>query len=114
MSQPFSLAEVFGTFCSLLLLCPQGKAGSIQTPLPADVAINKAAGRGGHVLVTLRVGTGEELPFLVDTGTTMTILNKSLEPKLGQQLGTATFGTLHGLEKDNVYAHQISIWEMLG
>ena len=52
--------------------------------------MNKDAGRGGHLVVTLRLQSGEELPFLVDTGSPMTVLDKSLEPQLGKCLGTET------------------------
>ncbi len=56
--------------------------------LPADVSMNKEAGRGNWLFVTLRLESGEELPFFVDTGMTLTLLDKSLEPKLGKRLGT--------------------------
>src|SRR3954463_15488645 len=36
--------------------------------LPANVVINKEAGHGGHLMVMLRLESGEELPFEVDTG----------------------------------------------
>jgi len=42
------------------------------------------------VFVTLRLEDGEELPFFIDTGTIITLLDKSLEPKLGKCLGPIT------------------------
>jgi len=44
----------------------------------------------GHihgVFVTLRLADGEKLLFLLDTGRPNTVLDKSLEPKLGKRLG---------------------------
>jgi len=52
--------------------------------------MNKEAGRGGRLIVTLRLEDGEELPFQVDTGAPITVFDKSLEPKLGKRLGTTT------------------------
>lgn len=73
-----------------LLLWRSPAAGlSIQPPLPADVAMNQDAGRGGLLVVKLRLESGGELPFIVDTGSSITILDKSLEPKLGRRLDTA-------------------------
>jgi hypothetical protein len=87
--------RIVGLFASILLLCscatePHSSAVTPRPALPANVTMNKEAGRGGHLFVTLRVETGEELPFLVDTGAPMTLLDKSLEPRLGKCLGTQT------------------------
>jgi hypothetical protein len=54
------------------------------------VTINKRAGHGGHLMVMLRLESGEELPFNVDTGAPATVFDKSLETKLGKRLGTTT------------------------
>src|SRR5262245_56886340 len=64
---------------------------SIHRQLPSEIAINKDAGHGNWILVTLRLDSGEELPFMVDTGAADTFLDKSLETKLGARLGTTTF-----------------------
>jgi len=53
--------------------------------------MNKDAGRGGFLFVTLRLEDGAKLPFIVDTGSPATYLSKSLESKLGNRLGTWTF-----------------------
>jgi hypothetical protein len=50
--------------------------------------MNKDAGSGMWLFVTLRMESGEELPFFVDTGTTSTAVDKSLEPRLGKRLST--------------------------
>jgi len=54
--------------------------------------------------VSVRLETGEELPFFVDTGTSSTFLDKSLEPKLGKPIDTATFQSWGHKKKVNVYA----------
>jgi hypothetical protein len=93
--------RTFRKLCTVALLATvlqpcscatEPRPAGITVPLkrPVDAAMNKEAGRGGHLLVTLRLGSGEELPFLVDTGAPMTILDKSLEPRLGKCLGTHT------------------------
>jgi len=56
---------------------------------PAEVPLNKDAGRGDCLRVKLRLEDGEELLFMLDTGRPNTILDKSLEPKLGKRLGTS-------------------------
>src|SRR5207244_10946810 len=61
---------------------------SIRPSLPADASLNKGAGRGDELYLTLRLETGEELLFVVDTGSPCTVFDKSLEPKLGKRLGT--------------------------
>jgi hypothetical protein len=83
-----------GIFLSLLFLCscattPHPSAIVPASELPADVSINREAGRGGYLIVTLRLADGEGLPFMLDTGATSTVFDKSLEPKLGKCLGTA-------------------------
>jgi hypothetical protein len=90
-------------FVCMLLLCscatrPPSSGVVPPLPLPTEVTINKDAGRGDHLLVTVRLESGAELPFLVDTGSPMTLLDKSLEPQLGKCLGTVTlsnFGTTY-------------------
>jgi len=71
--------------------------------LPADVSMNKEAGRGNWLFVTLRLESGEELPFFVDTGMTLTLLDKSLEPKLGKRLGTGRVMHFDGTSEAGIY-----------
>jgi len=98
-----------GFFLNLLLLCscattPKSTAIVPATELPAEVSINNDAGRGGFLTVPLRMEDGEELLFLVDTGSPWTLLDKSFEPKLGKRLGTQTAASLSDKWKSNVYA----------
>jgi hypothetical protein len=60
--------------------------------------MNEDAGCGSLLFVTLRLESGEELPFMVDTGSPVTVFDKSLESKLGKRLATAAtlnFGDKH-------------------
>lgn len=78
-----------GTLLCLLFLCSPAAEISKQPPLPPDVPMNQDAGRGGLLIVKLRLESGGELPFILDTGSSMTILDKSLESKLGRRLDAA-------------------------
>ena len=73
---------------SLLLLgaCATRRHGN----LPAPITFNKDGGRGGLVIVTVRLESGKKLPFAVETGSSTTVFDRSLEPQLGQRLGTGT------------------------
>jgi hypothetical protein len=93
-----------GAFLSLLLLCSCGTENSIRPRLPAEVSMNEFAGRGGWLIVTLRLESGEELPCVLDTGTSDTMIDKSLQPKLGKSLGTATFQSWGVKETNSMYA----------
>src|ERR1039458_3362578 len=55
-----------GQLLSLMFLCSCAPENALGATLPADVPINQEAGRGGWLVVTLRLESGEELPFLVD------------------------------------------------
>src|SRR6266571_1082903 len=76
---------------------------SIRPSRPADPLLNKGAGRGDNLFVTLRLETGEELLFLVDTGSPCTVLDKSLEPELGKRLGTTKVKWPGGKASGSVY-----------
>lgn len=94
---------------SLLLLCscastPDATVFVPASELPADVAMNKGAGRGGHLTVTLQLADGEESQFVVDTGCPITFLPKSWESKLGKRLGTETFQNFETKRKTGIYA----------
>jgi hypothetical protein len=66
--------------------------------------MNKDAGRGNWLFVTLRLESGEELPFFVDTGMTLSVFDKSLTHKLGQRLGTATINQFGITREGGIYA----------
>ncbi len=66
--------------------------------------MNELAGRGGLLIITLRLESGEELPMMVDTGTTDTLIDKSFEPRLGKPHGTAVFQSWGSKEKLTFYS----------
>jgi hypothetical protein len=87
--------KALALFACVALLCscstmPNWSANdSVRPPLPADASINKGAGDDDFLYVALRLESGEKLLFLVDTGMPYTVLDKSLESKLGKRLGTS-------------------------
>jgi hypothetical protein len=85
----------------VFLFCVRAIAGD---QLPAEVAINKEAGRGGHLIVKLRVGSGEEVPFLVDTGAPITVLDKSFERMLDERLLTVELRSSLGVQQSGMHA----------
>ena len=76
----------------LTLLCSCATQNPNRSQLPADVTMNKNAGHGDFLMMTLRLENGEQLPFLVDTGTSITLFDKSLAPQLGRKIGDASMG----------------------
>ena len=93
----------------LLFLCscattPEPSAITPASELPADVVMNKEAGRGGWLFVTVRLESGEELQFLVDTGAFITVFGKSLEPKLGKRLVLFKSESVLGKQESGIYA----------
>src|SRR5581483_10630198 len=84
---------------SLFLLCSCATERSGRRQLPQDVDLNREAGRGGLVFVNLRLKRGEELPFIVDTGSPGTLFDRTLLPKLGFRLPLGTWSVPFGNEK---------------
>src|ERR1700722_8599952 len=79
-------------------------ADSVGPLIPHEVTINKDAGRGNFVFVTLRLESGEEWPCMVDTGSPITVFDKALEPKLGKRLKNGTLSMGWTKQKCGVYA----------
>jgi hypothetical protein len=73
---------------SLALLC----SCAIRPPLPSEASMNKGAGNGDQLILMLRLGSGEELPFAVDTGGCLTVIDESLTNKFEQHYGRAVGG----------------------
>jgi len=86
-----SSANIWFFLGCLLMLCSCATENAGHPGLPAEVSMNPEAGRGGWLIVTLRLAGGEALPVLLDTGCPVVSFDKSLEPKLGQRLDTGTF-----------------------
>lgn len=87
-----------------LLLCSCAAENLVHSQLPATVSMNKDAGRGGLLMVVVRLADGEKLPLVVDTGSPLTVLDKSLEPKLGKRLDTTTLLNFGVTQDAGVYA----------
>jgi hypothetical protein len=66
--------------------------------------MNQDAGRGGWLMVVVRLADGETLPLVMDTGAPMTAFDKSLEPKLGKRLDTGTLLNFGVEQTVDVYA----------
>lgn len=93
-----------GPFLGLMLLCSGTPENALGSTLPVDVPINQEAGRGGWLVVTVRLESGEALPFVVDTGTSGTLFDQSLEPKLGKPIGKTVSQSWGVLQTNSVYA----------
>ncbi|HYG24152.1 MAG TPA: NPCBM/NEW2 domain-containing protein [Verrucomicrobiae bacterium] len=72
--------------CLLICSCATDQPSQ---PLAVEVPINRDAGRGGLLIAMVRLQNGEELPFVVDTGASGSLIDKSLAPKLGNPIGSA-------------------------
>jgi hypothetical protein len=101
--------RALGIISSLLLLCscaakPHASAIVAATELPAEVSINKDAGRGNFLYVPLRMEDGEEFQFMLDTGSAATTFDKSMEQKLGKRSGKGTSLGWEGSGKVESYA----------
>jgi len=92
-----------GLFMSLLL-CSCATENPAQSRLPATVSMNQDAGRGGLLMVAVRLADGEKLTLAVDTGAARTMFEKSLEPKLGGRLETTTLLNFGVIQDVDVYA----------
>lgn len=71
---------MFGLAAGLLMLGRCGLGQDIS--LPPETPFNASAGRGDLIWLNLRSDTAEDYPFGVDTGATVTVLDKSWERKL--------------------------------
>lgn len=87
MKKPFALG-IAGLFLGWLLFFAGAAESCAGGALPADVPINRDAGRGNWLIVTVQLGSGQELPMVVDTGAGGTLLDESLAPILGKRLGS--------------------------
>jgi hypothetical protein len=87
---------VFPCFCSI--------ENALASAFPEDITLNKDAGRGGMIFVTIRLDDGEKLPFVLDTGCPTTCLDQSLESKLGERVRTETLWAFGVRSQINVYS----------
>jgi hypothetical protein len=98
---------VCANLTALSVPCRAAAADDSGAPeLPPGSVLNEKAGSGEPILLKLRLGAGEEMPFVVDTGSSVTILDPSLEPLLGARVKTEPLGRPLGGEnkREGVYA----------
>ena len=67
-----------------LALAPRVTA---QIALPAEQPLNPGAGKGDFIYLTLRVNNHQDALFILDTGSSLTLVDNSLVPELGESLG---------------------------
>src|SRR6267142_2732617 len=96
MARIFKFPGLFCTFLAASQACLTAAAALAHPSLPDEVTINTDA---GQLFVTLRLESGKELPFVVDTGAPITVIDKSFEPMLGKRLGTTLVGMVGGDQK---------------
>ena len=89
---------------SALVFVSCASTASSPPQLPGEVKMNASAGRWGLLLVTLRLEGGQELPLVIDTGSSWTLFDKSLEKKLGRRLGTETLSSWSGRTEATAYS----------
>jgi len=80
------------TACLVCLLGMFLRSAAVGAEPAHEFSINQDAGcggwfEGGWLTVKLRLETGEEVAFMVDTGSPVTVLDDSLKSKLGKQVG---------------------------
>lgn len=86
---------------ALLSSCTTGNPA--RRVLPAETSFNQEAGHGGLILVNARLASGEELPFIVDTGAPFCLVDKSLEPRLGKPLQHYDLHSMYGVSTTQLY-----------
>src|ERR1700744_6100287 len=96
------LIVFYGWFCLAVCVCAMGKG--TDAGLPGTMEMSKDAGRGDLLFVNMRLNDGPELPFVIDTGSPITLIAKSLEPQLGKQLGTRLFWNFGRGQSVGIYA----------
>src|SRR3974390_3347968 len=87
MSSPRLQIQLIGLCFVTLWSCSCAGPSPAVSRLPPETSFNPNAARGDFLYVKVRMESGEELKLLLDTVFPHTILDKSLEPKLGRQLG---------------------------
>ena len=61
------------------------------------------AGRGGHIIVMVQLGGVGNVPFVLDTGASITVLDKSFESKLGKRISTASIARPGDRQESSIY-----------
>ena len=88
---------------AFLVLCSCAFMDSASVERPADLNMNKGAGRGDELLATVHLEDGHELLMIVDTGAPYSLLDESLKPILGKPVGKFTTGSCYGKANFQIY-----------
>jgi hypothetical protein len=87
------MRRAFASLLGLLVLCScatREKSAATVRALPAPVPINHGAGRGDYLFVTVHLEDGEDLPFVIDTGSSATLFDNVMAPQLGRSYGQSS------------------------
>jgi hypothetical protein len=95
----YTACLLFLCSCALLPETPKGSARI----LPAETSLNSEAGHVGLIVLPITFASGEPICFVVDTGAPCTLLDKSLEPRLGKSLGRSWVWSTYGLSTGHIY-----------
>jgi hypothetical protein len=95
---------VAGLFCAGLSAGCATAADEVRPRLPPDLTMSQGAERGNHIFLKVRVGHGDELPFILDTGASLTAFDDSLAPQLGARVRTMTIWRWGEQKDSGVYA----------
>jgi hypothetical protein len=87
----------FSVLCSCSSMHPR------EVQRPADLNMNKGAGRGDELLATVHLEDGQELLMIVDTGAPYSLIDESLKPILGKPVGKFTTGSCYGKANFQIY-----------
>lgn len=82
--------------------CATNKPASLQ--FPREVSMNQDAGCGGLLKISIRLGYGGTVPFILDTGNPLTMVDQSFGPKLGNRLGSVTLKNFGFEQEATTYA----------
>ena len=94
-----------------LLVSSCATPNPIQPALPPEVALNPGVSHVAPILIKVRLETGEMLTLYMDTGSPVTVLDKSLESKLGKRIGTKRIRyAWGGNARAGVYAPPALYW----
>ena len=62
----------------------------VAKELPGEIPIERDGGKAGLILIKLELENGGEVKLALDTGSPITVFDKSLVPQLGKRLGSET------------------------
>ena len=76
----------------------------MEIRLPPEIGMNESAGHWGRLFVKIRIGHSEDVLFLLDTGASSTVIDKSLRSRLGKRLERTSIAGWHGKEQLDIHS----------